>query len=65
MIFGGGIAGAASSASPVAAVFLDDLAAELDALVADVDGAGAGDQPLDLVLVLLQNEQWYLRDCHP
>ena len=32
--------------------FVDDLAAELDALVADVDGAGAGDQALDLVLAL-------------
>ena len=33
-------------------LFIDDLAAQLDALVADVDGAGAGDQALDLVLVL-------------
>ena len=33
-------------------LFLDDLAAQLDALVADVDGAGPGDQPLDLILVL-------------
>ena len=36
----------------VAGVLLDDLAAELDALVADVDRAGPGDQTPDLVLVL-------------
>ena len=53
MIFGGGMRWSGAFGLTVAAgVFLDDLAAELDALVADVDRAGAGDQPLDLVLVL-------------
>src|SRR6266542_2385182 len=33
-------------------LFLDDLAAELDALVADVDAAGTGDQAADLLLRL-------------
>src|SRR5262249_7914239 len=33
-------------------LFVDDLAAELDALVADVDGARAGDEAPNLILAL-------------
>jgi hypothetical protein len=33
-------------------LLIDDLAAQLDALVADVNGARTGDQALDLILVL-------------
>jgi hypothetical protein len=33
-------------------LLIDDLAAELDTLVTDVDGSGTGDQTFDLVLVL-------------
>ena len=38
------------------ALFFDDLAAALNALVTNVDGAGSGDELLDLVLALAQNE---------